>query len=84
MIDGYRQKIKDELERLPSGAEFEIKRILQSLPADYRNVKIDEYDERIGIIAEGRELSDDDILTAWNSTLHRDFKPRRKTKGEDK
>lgn len=41
--------------------------------------KMDEYDERLGIIVEGRKASDEDILEAWESTLHRDFRPRRKT-----
>jgi hypothetical protein len=72
--DNYRRKLVNEWERLPSGAECKINKVLRSLPADYRQTKIEEYDERLGIIAEGREPDDDDIVFAWSSTLHRDFK----------
>lgn len=77
--DERRKIIYAELSELPSGVEYSIKRMLKSMPAAYRQAKMDEYDERLGIIAEGRKASDEDILEAWESTLHRDFRPRRKT-----
>lgn len=37
-------------------------------PAEWRQL-MEEYDERIGIMTEGRQITDEDVLAAWESML---------------
>ena len=37
-------------------------------PAEWRQL-MEEYDERIGIMTEGRQITDEDVLAAWESAL---------------
>ena len=37
-------------------------------PSEWRQL-MEEYDERIGIMTEGRQITDEDVLAAWESVL---------------
>ena len=43
-------------------------RIAAHDPTEWRQL-MEEYDERIGIMTEGRKITDEDVLAAWESVL---------------
>ena len=43
-------------------------RIAAHDPAEWRQL-MEEYDERIGIMTEGRQITDEDVLAAWEQVL---------------
>ena len=43
-------------------------RIAAHDPAKWRQL-MEDYDERIGIMTEGRQITDEDVLAAWQSVL---------------
>ena len=67
---------RDELSRIPMGQMMEIGAALRRVGKDYAETLLDEYEERLSIICEGREVEDDDITAAWESTLRRDLRSR--------
>lgn len=61
----HAQHFRDEYLGLPIGMCAEI---VHPDPADWPQLW-DEYDERLGIIAEERQPTEADVLAAWRSTL---------------
>ena len=53
-----------------SSDEYTVKQRLKEAGREHAAVLLDAYEERMGIICEGREATPDDITTAWSSTLH--------------
>ncbi|BDF78632.1 hypothetical protein [Pyramidobacter piscolens] len=45
---------------------------------------LEEYDERMAMVAEGRERTADDIKKAWESTLHLDLTMTKRKRGRKK
>lgn len=67
----------DELHSIPSGQEYEVVQALKRVGRSYAQLLLDEYEERLAIIAEGREATTNDISSAWESTLKLKFERRR-------
>lgn len=71
----------DELSRVPMGLAAEVRRRLNKAGTEYADDLLDQYDERVAIIAEGREVTDEFLTAAWESTLHIQRENRRAIKG---
>ena len=67
---------RDELSRIPIGQTMEIGAELKRVGREYAETLLDYYEERLSIICEGREIEDEDITAAWESTLHRDLRSK--------
>lgn len=62
----------DELRSIPIGqAEIVINR-LKRAGREYGKELMDAYEERLAIIAEGRDVQPEDISAAWANVLHID------------
>ena len=66
----------DELHSMPSGHEFTVVQALKKAGKEYAAQLLDEYEERLAMICEGREVEVADIIAAWESTLRVDLKGR--------
>ena len=51
----------------------EVRQRLRDAGREYAQVLLDEYKERLAIIAEGREAMPEDISSAWESVLNVKF-----------
>ena len=60
---------QEELARVKMGLMFEVKKRLKDVGRAFAEVLLDAYEERLAMIAEGREPTDDDITAAWESVL---------------
>ena len=69
--------INSELEELTIGQVGEIMARYAGMDSQMRELILEEYEERMAIVAEGRERTADDIKKAWESTLHMRFQPPR-------
>lgn len=58
------------------GLAAEVQRRLKEAGTKYAADLLDQYDERVAIIAEGREVTDEVLTAAWESTLHIQFDRR--------
>ena len=63
----------DELQSMPMGQMMEVKKRLEEVGM-YAGKLLDDYEERLAIIAEGREVEVADIIAAWESTLRVDLR----------
>ena len=70
------QRQKEELELIPMGQMFEVKAQLRKAGAGRAALLLDEYEERLAIIVEGRDITEADISAAWESTLRIKFDSR--------
>jgi len=66
----------DELHSMPSGHEFTVVQTLKRAGKEYAAQLLDEYEERLAMICEGREVEVADIIAAWGSVLRIDLKRR--------
>ena len=74
----------DELHSMPSGHEFTVVQTLKRAGKEYAAQLMDEYEERLAMICEGREITPADVSAAWASTLHLvDLMPRIEKRGEE-
>ena len=58
-------RLRDEWTSVPMRINFDV---AARDPSEWPQL-IDEYDERVGLIAEGREPTVEDMVAAWESTL---------------
>lgn len=58
-------RIRDEWTSVPMRINFDV---AARDPSEWPQL-VDEYDERVGLIAEGREATVEDMVAAWESTL---------------
>ena len=58
-------RLRDEWTSVPMRYNFAV---AARNPSEWPQL-IDEYDERVGLIAEGREATVEDMVAAWRSTL---------------
>ena len=54
---------------MSSGHEFTVVQALKRAGKEYAAQLLDEYEERLAMICEGREVEVADIIAAWESTL---------------
>ena len=59
-------RLRDEWTSVPMRLNFGL---LARDPSEWPQL-VDEYDERVGLIAEGREATVEDMTAAWESTLN--------------
>ena len=61
---------------MPSGHEHTVVQALKNAGREYAEFLLDDYEERLAIITEGREVQPEDISAAWSSTLKiKDLRP---------
>jgi hypothetical protein len=58
-------RLRDEWTSVPMRCNFGL---IARDPSEWPQL-VDEYDERVGLIAEGREATVEDMVAAWMSTL---------------
>lgn len=58
-------RLREEWNMVPMGINMAV---AARDPSEWPQL-VDEYDERVGLIAEGRELTVEDMVAAWKSTL---------------
>lgn len=58
-------RLRDEWTSVPMRLNFGL---IARDPSEWPQL-VDEYDERVGLIAEGREATVEDMVAAWKSTL---------------
>ena len=58
-------RLRDEWTSVPMRFNFGL---IARDPSEWPQL-VDEYDERVGLIAEGREVTVEDMVAAWESTL---------------
>lgn len=63
------ERQKDELSSIPIGKMLVVQKELRDVGRVRAAQLLDDYEERLAIIAEGREISPEDISSAWESTL---------------
>lgn len=63
----------DELRSIPIGQAETIINRLKRAGREYGEDLMDAYEERLAIIAEGRDVQPEDISAAWESTLNVKF-----------
>lgn len=68
---------RDELMSIASWDEYIVKQKLKEAGRERAAVLLDEYEERMGMICEGREATPEDVTAAWSSTLHCELGRRR-------
>lgn len=76
--------INSELEELTIGQVGEIMARYAGMDSQMRELILEEYEERMAIVAEGRERTADDIKKAWESTLHLDLTMKKRKRGRKK
>ncbi len=76
--------INSELEELTIGQVGEIMARYAGMDSQMRGLILEEYDERMAMVAEGRERTADDIKKAWESTLHLDLTMTKRKRGRKK
>ena len=59
-------RLRDEWTSVPMRINFDV---AARDPSEWPQL-VDEYDERVGLIAEGREPMVEDMVAAWESTLN--------------
>ena len=63
---GNAARLRDEWNMVPMGINMAV---AARDPSEWPKL-VDEYDERVGLIAEGREATVEDMIAAWRSTLN--------------
>ena len=63
------ERQKDELSSIPIGKMLVVQKELRDVGRVRAAQLLDDYEERLAIIIEGREISPEDISSAWESTL---------------
>lgn len=63
----------DELRSIPIGQAETVINSLKRAGREYGEDLLDAYEERLAIIAEGREVTPEDISAAWASALNVKF-----------
>lgn len=59
-------RLREEWNMVPMGINMTV---AARDPSEWPQL-VDEYDERVGLIAEGREATVEDMVAAWESTLN--------------
>ena len=67
------ERQKDELSILPIGKMLVVNRELREVGKVRAMLLLDEYEERLAIITEGRDVQPEDISAAWESALNVKF-----------
>lgn len=67
------ERQKGELSILPIGKMLVVNKELREVGKVRAMQLLDEYEERLAIIAEGRDATPEDISAAWENTLHIKF-----------
>ena len=74
----------DELHTMPGGHEFTVVQALKREGKEYAEFLLDQYEERLAIITEGREVQPEDISAAWSNVLRiDDLMPGREKRADD-
>lgn len=60
------ERLRDEWTSVPMRINFDV---AARDPSEWPQL-VDEYDERVGLIAEGREATVENMVAAWKSTLN--------------
>ena len=79
------ERQKEELSILPIGKMLVVNKELREVGKVRAMQLLDEYEERLAIIAEGREVTPEDVSSAWESVLRikfADFGCRDKNRGD--
>ena len=67
------ERQKDELSSIPIGKMLVVQKELREVGKVRAMQLLDEYEERLAIITEGRDVQPEDISAAWENTLHIKF-----------
>ena len=67
------ERQKDELSSIPIGKMLVVQKELRDVGRVRAAQLLDYYEERLAIIAEGREVTPEDIEAAWESALNVTF-----------
>lgn len=60
---------REELQSIPMWQMAEVRQKLRDAGREYAQVLLDEYEERLAIICEGREATPADVSAAWGVVL---------------
>ena len=66
------ERQKDELSSIPIGKMLVVQKELRDVGRVRAMQLLDEYEERLAIITEGRDVQPEDISAAWANVLHID------------